>query len=110
MICVCANVCACYVVDGVWVVCRTCARARLCVCEQSLIAKSLFSASFEKAGGCPTPEEWASNKEALQSVLIWFWDARTTYPQNVKNASYSSERVSKCVPDRHSVKGPGVDA
>ena len=31
-------------------------------------------------------------------------------PPNVKNASYSSERVSKCVPDRHSVKGPGVDA
>ena len=30
-------------------------------------------------------------------MLIWFWDARTTYPQNVKNASYSSERVSKCV-------------
>ena len=81
----------------------------VCVCEP-LIAKSHFSASFEKAGGCPTPEEWASNKEALQSVLIWFWDARTTYPQNVKNASYSSERVSKCVPDRHSVKGPGVDA
>ena len=66
------------------------------MCEP-LIAKSHFSASFEKAGGCPTPEEWASNKEALQSVLIWFWDARTTYPQNVKNASYSSERVSKCV-------------
>ena len=56
------------------------------MCEP-LIAKSHFSASFEKAGGCPTPEEWASNKEALQSVLLWFWDARTTYPQNVKNAS-----------------------
>ena len=51
----------------------------LCVCEP-LIAKSHFLASFEQAGGCPTPE-WASNKEALQSVLIWFWDARTTYPQ-----------------------------
>ena len=93
-----------------WCVGRALARVCVCVCEQPLIAKSLFSASFEKAGGCPTPEEWASNKEALQSVLIWFWNARTTYPQNVKNASYSSERVSKYVPDRHSAKGPDIDA
>ena len=31
-------------------------------------------------------------------------------PADVKNPSYSSESVSKCVPDRHSVKGPGLDA
>ena len=66
------------------------------MCEP-LIAQSHFSASFEQAGGCPTPEKWAFNKEALKSVLIWFWDARTTYPQNVTNASYSSESVSKCM-------------
>ena len=35
-----------------------------------------------QAGGCPTPGESASNKEALQSVLIWFRDAGTTYLQS----------------------------
>ena len=63
-----------------------------------LIAKSHFSESFEKAGGCPTPEEWASNKEILQSALIWFWDARTTYPQNVETlATLPREYPSVCV-------------
>ena len=37
--------------------------------------------SYLNAGGRPTSEKWASNKKALQSALIWFWDAGTTYLQ-----------------------------
>ena len=35
-----------------------------------------------QAEGCPTLEKSASNKEVLESVLIWFRDAGTTYLQS----------------------------
>ena len=48
-------------------------RAELCVCVCHTLFLRVFPITFplfSQAGGCPTPEERASNKEALQVVLI----------------------------------------
>ena len=49
---------------------------RVCVCpplDKGFLPTDSLSTCFttdSPAGGCPTPEERASNKEALQDVLI----------------------------------------
>ena len=50
--------------------------AYMCVCETPVFQGNILSMQ----GDAPHLK-WASNKvkEALQSVLIWFWDAGTTY-------------------------------
>ena len=48
----------------------------VCVCVSHSVPRSF--ALFD-AGGCPTPEERASNKEALQVVLISGKDAFQTF-------------------------------
>ena len=63
----------------------------MCVCVTPVAKDSLVGLCYElesmsehicQAGGCPTLEESAFNKEVLQSVLIWFRDAGTTYLQS----------------------------
>ena len=53
--------------------------------------------------GCPTTEEWASNK-ALQSAGIWAWDTRTKCLQYFRDVVFSqvifretNPQGSKCV-------------
>ena len=76
-VCVCVK--ALIIAKGSWILYRSRREATQQFILPAQGAQAFSPSRRGSAGECPTPEKWASNKEALQSVLIWFWDAGTTY-------------------------------